>query len=377
RILAGGGKIGSFGDNEIDAQTFGYYYEGCKEMRTRQEIQLAQYREQMPDMDFSQFMPQFNMEDCMRRYLEQTFALATIARRLGLGVSEEFVQREILEQAREYEQSQQTLLDEDKMDLREWYQLLANRHPVEVRQRERMAQMASEILSRPLHVSAARIRAEESATEITMNVRVIRYNDTILLNELKESIEPTEEEIRAKYEEERQEFGEENARPYADERSFVRERLRTEQARARMAQVKSQLGALREGATLEDVTRITGIQPSTATAVNLTDLSSIPMQDGTYTDLAVPEMLQALLPELRASTDAIFVGPQESGEMVLYVEVSNVRIPPIAPLSAETLAADREAEGQALTAQYSDFIMTEEKRRGNFQLHVNLENDLN
>ncbi len=359
QALSGRNSVGEFDGETIDAQDFLVFQNNC-------EQQARRYREQFRDLlgpgqSIDSF---FRVDDCVQRSLQQAYVVPSIGRRLGLGVSAESVREAAESEARQMYQTQDAVLEEDRLSLNDMYKRVLQGFPLELRRRQRLTDLTGNVISAPMPVPDAAVAARTAADRTSMSLRLVRYNTPQLVARFKKTVSISEERLREVYEEEQAELEEDKRRPFEDERIFVMDRVKTEAAREAVKAAKEELKQLGRKATLEDVSRILQTPIENAGRVTLKELQGV-RAGNTSVSLLKPEFLMELAEKRTGFTG----GPYEDGEYTIHVEVQNLSTG-TAPEAA--LAEVKTNVAQGLAREFFSYLLKEETLRGQFSLQQGL-----
>lgn len=373
-VLAGRGGVGSYAGTTITGRDYGFHYNGC-------ERQASLYRQQFKDLlgpgqSIDQF---FNLDDCVRRSLQQSYILPTVGERMGLGASLVAVQKSAEEEAIQQFRNQQTLLEEDRMSARQIYETNLQNYPLDLRQRQTAIERTGELLNETIVLSDEAVKARWLAQETGVQMRVLRYNSPQLLAKVKQTIAVSEADVRAAYDEEQAEkatkstddgdAGDAKPKSFEDERPFVEDRLKTKLARKELNEIKEKVKAIsdKSGYTIDAVAEALGLPVENAGVVKLGELSGVPAGKGTRANLNTTEFLKALGERRENFT----LGPLQDGEFTVFVSVGELIKPRAAVAPASQTDEIRDRLGRDLTGQFYTYLMQEESLRGAFTVKVN------
>lgn len=359
QALSGRNSVGSFDGETIDAQDFLVFQNNCEE-------QARRYRDQFRDLlgpgqSIDSF---FRVDDCVQRSLQQAYVVPSIGRRLGLGVSEGSVREAAESEARQMYQTQDAILEEDRLSLSDTYKRVLQSFPLELRQRQRLTELTGQVVSGPMPVPDAAVAARTAADRTTMDLRLVRYNTPQLVARFKQSVTVSEDQVRKVYEEEQAALEEAKRRPFEEERIFVVDRVKTEAAREAVNAAKEELKQLGRKATLEDVSRILQTPIENAGQVTLQGLQGV-RAGNTSVSLFKPDFLM----ELAEKRSQFTGGPYEDGEYTLFVEVRNLQTGTAAEAA---LAEVKTNVAQGLAREFFNYLLKEETQRGQFSLRAGL-----
>ncbi|MCR9140787.1 MAG: hypothetical protein NXI24_00845 [bacterium] len=368
--LANRGGVGSYDGETIKGRDYSYHYNVCNRQATL-------YRQQFGDLlgpgqSIDSF---FNLNDCVRRSLQQAYVLPTIAERMGLGVSMESVRKQAQQEAITQARQQEGLLEEDRMTPIMIYERSLQNFPLELRRRQAAVDRTGQILNETITISDEAAKARWLAGETGVALRLIRFNNPGMLAKIKKTISVTEEEVRTAFAEEQAKRKEQepDAKPKAfeDEQAFVQDRLKTKLARKQLEAATKKVDELtKKGAAefrLEDVAGILDVDIFNAGRVKLQELGGVPAGGGSRANLSTPEFLK-VFGQRRSNFTA---GPFTDGEFIVYVEVQDVSLPGSAAMPAAKKDEIKEQAGRGLTGQFYQFLVQEESLRGQFRLTVN------
>ncbi len=368
--LANRGGVGSYDGETIKSRDYSYHYNVCNR-------QAALYRQQFGDLlgpgqSIDSF---FNLNDCVRRSLQQAFILPTVAGRMGLGVSKESVQKQAQREAITQSKQQEGLLEEDRMSAAMIYERSLQNFPLDLRERQAAVERTGQILNETITISDEAAAARWLAGETGVRLSLIRFNNPQLLARVKKTISVTEEEVRAAFAEEQAKKKEQDpdAQPKAfeDEQAFVQDRLKTRLARKELEANTKKIDELtikgKGEFSLEEVAGILGVEIQNPGVVKLQELSGVPAGGGSRANLNQPEFLK----DLGKRRSNFTAGPYTDGEFIVYVSVQDVVLPGSAVVPAAKQDEIKEQVGRGLTGQFYQYLVQEESLRGQFKVNVN------
>ena len=368
--LASRGGAGSYDGDTIETRDYSYHFNACNQ-------QAQMYRQQFGDLlgpgqSIDSF---FNLNDCVRRSLQQAYVIPTIAARMGLGVSMQSVQKQAEQDAIQQARQQEGLLEEDRMSARMIYERSVQNLPLEIRRRQTIVDKTGQILNETFTISDEAARARWLAEETGLQLRLVRYNGPQLLAQLKKTISVTEEQVRAAFAEEQAKKKSEQAqtpdapaKTFEDEQAFVQDRLKTKLAREKLEAAKQEVATLTKGKfTLDQVAQVLGITVENPGVVKLKELSGVPAGGGSRANLNTPEFLK----DLGKRRSNFVAGPYQDGEFTVFVAVENIVRPGSDIAPAAKIDEIKEQVGRGLTGQFYTYLIQEESLRGQFEVTVN------
>lgn len=367
--LANRGGVGNYDGETIKSRDYSYHYNVCNRQATL-------YRQQFGDLlgpgqSIDSF---FNLNDCIRRSLQQAYIIPTVASRMGLGVSLRSVQKQAEEEAITQSRQQDGLLEEDRMTARMIYERSLQNFPLELRRRQAAVERTGQILNETIGISDAAAQARWLAGETGIQLSLIRFNNPQLLAKVKKTISVSEDQVRAAFAEEQAKKKEQNPdetpRAFEDEQAFVQDRLKTKLARAKLETATKKIDELtvkgKGGFRLEDVAQLLDVKIEDPGVVKLQELNGVPAGGGSRANLNTPEFLKDL-GKLRSNFTA---GPYTDGEFVVYVAVKDIIRPGSAVMPAAKKDEIKEQVGRTLTGQFYQFLVQEESLRGQFNVTI-------
>ncbi|MEQ9365476.1 MAG: hypothetical protein RIF32_14615 [Leptospirales bacterium] len=368
--LANRGGVGSYNGETIKSRDYSYHYNVCNR-------QAALYRQQFGDLlgpgqSIDSF---FNLNDCVRRSVQQAFVLPTLAQRMGLGVSLESVQKQAQEEAITQARQQEGLLEEDRMSPVMIYERSLQNFPLDLRRRQAAVERTGQILNETIKISDEAAKARWLAGEIGVRLSLIRFNNPQLLARIKKTISVTEDEVRAAFVEEQAKRKEQDPdapeKAFEDEQAFVQDRLKTKLARVELEAATKKVDELtvkgKGDFNLEEVARILGVNIENPGVIKLQELNGVPAGGGSRANLNTPEFLK----DLGKRRSNFAAGPYTDGEFIVYVKVEDIVRPDSAVMPAAKKDEIKEQVGRGLTGQFYQFLVQEESLRGQFKLTVN------
>ncbi len=306
-ILAGGGKLGHFQGKEISGRVYMLAYDQCQE----------RYR-------MFGTVPDYILDQCTANEIKNLYVIPGIGSHLGIRLSKAEAEKQINEAAVAAFRAQNADLahSDDRLTLREIYNLEIQRNPLEVRMAVENTMRTYNAL-RTFPVPESVKNAAAAGESITFNVKAVHYTTVDLLRSMDSGVTITEEEIKKAYEEDQKAKPEAEKKPYDSEKERIRNQLQTEKKQARLNEARKTLSELKSGFTLDDVTRITGITAETLGEKNLNSLNSVALGSGSPVAMN-KSGIYAAIAEAR-SADTYTAGPFEDGDRTYYLEISGVK----------------------------------------------------
>ncbi|MCB1169764.1 MAG: hypothetical protein KDK25_05490 [Leptospiraceae bacterium] len=340
-ILGGQTRYGSFDGEDISAESYGYAYGACEER-------------------FSQFgkLPAVFLNSCLENTLQELYVLPSIARRLGLEVPPEQVERELVEIAQAEFQRQEVLLEADRRQVEDFYQELVRQGSVKLRSRETSARrLSAAILS--ADPSPEFIDAAARARASTVSLRMIRFTQTGLLANFDNQVSVSDEELKSEYETWKKEKP--DLEPLDKIKGQVMDRVRTKKKQSMLASAKESLGKLKPEDGLQAVTSITGVPAVVSNGVPLEGLSRV-QAGGQGVNLASGDFFRDLTAYEPGKKR--YFGPYQDGEATVYVEILSVNPRKLNAQEEETL---RNEASSRLKQEIYRYLIRTEALRGNFE----------
>jgi len=337
------GRVGSFNGDEISQNLYFMAEENCKQ-------NMAAYGQ----------IPPYILHNCVSTTLKQLYVLPLVASRLGLRVSEESQQTEMMKYAQQMFESQKGVTPDDRLTVREIYNRQLLNNPLDVQIRRREAQNGYEAVS-AVGDNKGEARAVAAAEQVSVSLRLVRFTIPDLQNKVGD-VKVPEEDIKARFDKEQSVFQPAQRKSYESEHELVKARIIGEKKMEAVSGLKQQLSGLGKDFKLEDVERITGRNAATQN-LRLSELKEVKLPTGEVVHLDSAEILLAL-----AGKENKKIGPIQDGEATLYLEILNVQAPPVIADSDKRVEKLIEERHNETSRAYFDMIIKQEARRGKFHL---------
>ncbi len=366
-LLAGRGGAAGFDGQSIPLSTYGEIDGRCRD-RIRSMLGGE--------------APDYFVRQCVTGTMKELYVLPKIGTELGLEVSEDRIQEQMVEMARaQYLAQGETVHADDRLSMQEIYNRLVAQNSVEMQKRGEMADRVRKSLSEDFPRPVALARSGELTGEIKLRLRLVRYTGGDLLEKVGGNVEIPDDEIRLAFEKEQQNVPEDKRKNYENERKFVKNRLLQDRKQTELSDIKKRLGELKGESGLEEVAKITGVRIQSVGEVALSDLTQVSPGDGSSKlNLAIPGFLL----DLGKKGDVIFSGPHQVGESTVYAEVTGIRVPEKFAQTAarETArekleaAVDRSAgrrgeEAGQIGPTLFQYMVDQTSERGRFEIYIN------
>ncbi|HBS06342.1 MAG TPA: hypothetical protein DEA96_15345 [Leptospiraceae bacterium] len=340
-IFAGQTKFGSFDGEDISEENYGFAYNACKQ-------RFAQFGE----------VPDIFLNGCLESTLQELYVLPKIARRLGLDASEEEIERDLVELARQAYQSQEVLVEADRQTVQDFYRDIVQQASVKLRSREASARRVSTAIL-AMESSPALIEAATRSRATTVSFRMVRYTQTSLLAGFDDQVQISDEELKSEYESWKKEKP--DLEPLDKVKGQVLDRVRTGKKQAMLAKSKEQLSKLKPEDGLNSVSDITGITPRTFQNLPLEALSQVRVDDGKPANLATGDFFRDLTSYERGKNR--YYGPYQDGEATVYVEIVNLNSGAVTEAEKEKVLNETGARARQEVYRY---MIRTEAQRGDF-----------
>ncbi len=348
-ILMGGSKIGSYDGEEVRPEVYRFAEDSCK---SRYQVMGE--------------IPQVFIDRCTVDTVRQLMVMPAIAADLGLDVSEQSIQEQIVSTLRtRLEMENRNRLPDDRLSLEKAVQLEVARYPISLRRRLSRVGLAEEALSGLFPVSAAEGRALAGARNSSLALQVVAFTNTDLLESF--TAEASQEEIRELYEKEKKEAEirhkkEKKDGPFSypsleERKEFLKDRIVTEKKKKQLEELKASLSQGKD-LDLAAVAQKTGHRPQRV-VVKFNGLNAVALPSGSTINLSGDRFLADL-----ASGREGLLGPYQDGETTVYLTVEDVKLGKVVDPDAEIV----QERSQYLAYAFANYILNEYAEAGNFQM---------
>lgn len=345
-IIAGKDAAGKFGGETIPLRYYAMAQDSCK-------------------ANYQQFgnIPDFFLQRCIVGQLKNIYVIPLIAHRLGLEVSSEALEKDILERAKMVYQTQRAVSEDDRLSLSTIYRRELSRYPKELQMKDAARQKLAENMAANFPIPESVLISSRAASGISMQLRIVRFSNAELLGLLEKTIQIDEAEIRKTYEEEQAKLPADQKKSYENERSFVRNRVMNDKKQKALADLKAKLAALTDP-TLEQVAALTMSPLRNLGRLTLQNLNTVKISPEETVSLVIP----GLLLDMEKPGNVIRSGPHQEGEHTVYAEISGLTVPQTVMTDKER-EAEKEKQGQETAQGLMSYILDQESKRGNFRLN--------
>lgn len=351
-LLSGSSKVGSFQNKPILVKDYSMIYEQCK-----------QYFQKFGFSD----IPPALLQNCIYQQVVQLYIKPEIAKDLGLEVSKDSIENQLLQSVKEvYKQQKKQALPEDQISIEELYNREVNYFPIYKRVALINANLLDSFLLNPIPLSNEDLSVQQKITsyQIKIQSQILVFTSESLLKNIK--VEVTEEEIKKKYEEDKKEhFSNPNQKdPYPDFKErykFIKERLESEKKRVELSKIKENLGKVKNYQTFEELIRILNIQPIVK-EFSINELDSIVINNEIKINANKKEFLKAIL-----SNQNMIIGPIQDKEYTFYIKIEKIIVNQKQEEQLSTEFIQQLQNRQ--TGVFYEYIIEQYKNRGKFKLY--------
>lgn len=362
-LISGSSKAGQFNNEPISLKDYSFVYNECENQFRR--------------FGLTEIPPVF-LQNCIMQNILSLYVKPVIADELGLNVSREFIENEILNYVKEiYKMQKRNSLADDQIPIEELYQRELGALPLKTRISLTKANLVDNFLGTPINTSDNDWNVTQSIAknEIQLEVSLIAFTNQELLNQI--NVNVSREEIQNQYEKEKQEFlsKEENKNkeyPSLNERiKFIEESIKNEKKRLELSKIKDELNKL-NNETMYDfnkITNIVNIQPSKI------QISLKQLQDGVVINNKRVQLLhKEFLNAVMNNNNNAIIGPIQDKENTVYVKLLNIKKNNL-NTNVQNVDLNKEEMEKRLTYNFYEYILEQYKKRGKFQLYNLIEND--
>ncbi len=355
-LISGSSKAGSYRGNQISLKDYSFIYNEC-------ENQFQKY-------GFTE-IPPYLLQNCIYENLINLYVKPDIADDLGIGVSKDSVEKQIINYVTEvYKTQKLNRLSEDIISVEELYNREVSHLSIDKRIRFIKSSLVDNIFSSSIPVSEEdwQIINYISNNNVILDLNIVVFNNQDLLNSIQVEVE--EKEIQELYNKEKDEFySKEESKdkkysPYEERYKFLKEKIQNEKKREKLSLIKDELNKLNNERqnNFENITKITKIQPVNK-KVFIKELDNVLIQNKKI-NLVQKDFMDVLISNNRNN----LIGPITDKENTIYLKVNSVTIQPIHNTKSNQ-EISKEKLGQYLSYVFYQYILEQYKKRGNFQLY--------
>ncbi len=362
-LISGSSKAGQYNHQPISLKDYSFVYNEC-------ESQLRRY-------GLTEIPPIF-LQNCITQNIITLYVKPVIAEDLGLNVSREFVENQIIESVKEvYQMQKRNTLPEDQISLEELYQRELRAIPLNTRISLIKASLSDSFLLSPINISHEDWNVVQTIAkeEIQLELSLVTFTNQELMNQI--PVKVSEEEVRKQYEKDKEEFlsKEENKNkeyPPLNERfKFIEENIKNEKKREELSKIKDQLNQLNKE-KMQDFSKIQNIvnlQP-TKIQISLKQLQDGIVLNNKKINILHKEFLHAIM---NHQIDWI-IGPIQDKENTIYLKLIGIKRNSINENNKKIKLNQEEME-RRLSFVFYEYILDQYQKRGKFQLYNLLEAD--
>ncbi|MFN3604613.1 MAG: hypothetical protein ACK4UJ_07880 [Leptonema sp. (in: bacteria)] len=353
-MISGASKVGSFQKEPILVKDYSLIHEECNH-----------YFQKYGFTD----VPPALLQSCIYQQIVQLYVKPVIATDLGLNVSKESIENQIIESVKQaYQLQQKNVLPEDRISIEELYTRETNYFPIYKRVALTKASLLDNFLLNPVLLGKEDLNTLKNlfSNRILLKTKILIFSNEDLLKNIK--IEVSEEEIQKKYEEDKKEHESnpqnKEAYPSLKERyTFIKEKLANEKKRLELSRIKEELGKIVNLQNFEELTKILHIEPIYK-EFSLSELDSIGISREVKISVNKQEILKAIL-----ENQNMVVGPLQDKDYTFYIKIENIVVKGnnTENLSKETVDINNLEKRQA--GIFYEYIIEQYKNRGKFQLY--------
>jgi hypothetical protein len=337
-VIAGGSKIGTYDGKDISQQIFAYAMNNCRQR-------------------FESFgnIPDSFINQCAASQLKEIYALSSIGESLGLTVSRETTEKEVLESVQELHRQQQAMDEEDRLSIEEIYRREIATLSIQGRRLFTSAILASKTLvGKHFPIPEDMASAGSNSTKTALTFNVVSFSNAELLQKLDTAVAVSEAEIRAEYDREQKLLEGDKKAPYESRKEVIVSRLKTLKKQERLSGMKERLSRLSEGYSLAEITSITGIPVQKVGPIKLRELASARVGNQTL-NLAAPGILTDLKP-------GRVTGPHQSNEYTVYAQLTSIN-------TASGPSTERAQFDDQIASSITQNLLDQEAKRKKFSLN--------
>jgi hypothetical protein len=351
-LLSGSSKAGTFNNEPILVKDYSFIYNECENQFQRYGLTEV---------------PPYLLQNCIFENIQNLYVKPVIANDLGLNISKESIENQILDYVTEIHRIQKkNNLPEDVIPLHELYQRELAAIPLKKRIAFLQASLVDQFLLKPIAISNKDWEVLESLAKdnLMLNIDIIAFTNQDLLNQI--TVDVSKEEILNQYEEDKKEFyskieNKDKKYPLIEERyKFLKEKIENEKKRKMLSTLKDKLSELNKNQinSLEEIQKIVLI-PSTNKIVSLKQLDALVINNKKV-NLLNNDFISAIL-----NQNKNILGPIQDKENTIYVKLNNIII------KNNNIKVDLNKQNieERLAYVFYDYILDQYRKRGNFQLY--------
>ncbi|GIX42262.1 MAG: hypothetical protein KatS3mg129_1995 [Leptospiraceae bacterium] len=352
-LLSGSSKAGTFNDEPILIKDYSFVYNECENQFQRYGLTE---------------IPPYLMQNCIFENIQSLYVKPVIANDLGLDISKESIEKQIIDYVTEVHRIQQkNNLPEDVIPIDELYQRELRAFPISKRIAFLKANLVDQFLLKPVPLSNSdwEIIQTIAKDNIEISLEMIVFTNQDLLNQIQ--VDVTDEEIRKKYEEDKTNFLKENKDkeyPSLEKRyKFIKENIQKEKKRTELSKIKDQLSKLNQKGTLslEEIEKIVNVK-AIQKNISIKTIDSFVVNNKKI-NLLHNEFILALI-NLNGNKKNI-IGPIQDKENTIYLKINQVFLKNY----NKKIDIKKETIEERLAYVFYNYILEQYRKRGNFQLY--------
>ncbi len=354
-LITGKSNIGKFNGITISKKDYGLIQGEC-------ESQFQQY-------GLTEIPPQF-INSCVFERIQSLYVKPVIADELGLGISRQSIESQIVENIKIYYETQKKKkLPGDIIPPEELYNRELAYMPIHKRIAYTKAYQMESFITKPIPISKIEkeLLKNLSNNDFILQGKILVFSNKSLMDKIK--VEIQEEEIRTRYEEEKKQFfsREENKNKefssYEEKRLFLKESIENDKKRSELSRIKENLNK-QKFESIEDLVIIENI---TGNFFKDIQISILQLHNFSIENMKLNLNQSEVLKNLLYSKN--FIGPISSGESTIYLVVNQIKK---LPKKVENNPSYESTE--RLTYVFYDYLLKKTRERGKFELNIPYKN---
>jgi hypothetical protein len=283
--------------------------------------------------------------------------------KMGIRTSRKSIESRLAETVKQLQAQQNQFLDtDDRLSVDELYRRELMQTPISTRQMLAGAGMSSGLLSTPFPVPSSVVKAKQTAGNIKLSFKLIRYSTTDLLQLLGKNIKISEEEVKAEYNRKEKLKEGKDLASYESQKELIENELKTAKKQKELGSIKKELSEMKTP-DLEKISSMTHAPIIQLKSISLENMKSV-AAGSTPVNLARAEIL--------SNPVQGNYGPFQDGEYTLYVQLTDVSVQKVAPIQKDFELIQKNISSGIGTKVYY-FLMDNEARTGKFSLNPALD----
>ena len=323
----------------------------------------------------------FNVENCIEKQIKDVFVLSKLGEYLYLFPEKEIIEKKILEYAQDQYTMQGAVNEEDKVPLIQIYHNLLRQYPLHLQQKELSSQRLEQLFNNAIYVSKETTRYEKVENDLSLDFKMVYYNDESLRKLLQNILTVTEEEKIQEYETEKKQDA--KIRPYKEMSSQLTQRVKNRKIKIETTKLRQTLKN-KKWKSLKEIATATQLKVDTLNSIPLTDLNRVKVNSMNFV-LINPQILQEVYRMIQSkditNVSSKLIGPIEViPNYTVFMQITKVKIdkskktdPNIVrnnkkEAKNKTPEEEQRDFSKSLGQRFFRFLVDEEAKQGSFKL---------